>query len=505
MPRENETSCVTGGNLYLLIGTVVLASCSGGSGGGGTPLSAVPATDGQGEWTWVAGLPDLGVYGTEGTASVGNGPGARAEANSWTDAMGNFWLFGGSAYESTGLIGPFDDLWEYSPSSGEWTWESGSDVVDTSAAVYGTRGIGSISNTPGSRVQAYTWVDASGNLWMFGGGGYDSTGTPGDLNDIWEYSPNSSEWTWVGGSNLANVSGVYGTMGSRLANATPGARCCGSVWTDSSGNVWIFGGIGYDSTGAMGDLNDLWEYSPSSGQWTWVSGSNVIDATGVYGTAGSASADTVPGARDGASSWIDSLGNLWLFGGENPISLTEFNDLWRYSPSSGQWTWMSGAGWQYSPSSKQWTWMSGSDVAGVTGMYGTMGVASASTLPAARDGASSWSDSSGNLWLFGGGVTATITNAFNDIWEYSPSSGEWTWVGGADVANADAVYGSPGSASPDITPGALSHASNWTDSSGDEWIFGGFGGSGTDGGIGGTSGLGYGGVFNDLWRWSPAP
>jgi len=34
-----------------------------------------------------------------------------------------------------------------------------------------------------------SWSDASGNLWLFGGEGFDSTGTEGTLNDLWEYQP----------------------------------------------------------------------------------------------------------------------------------------------------------------------------------------------------------------------------------------------------------------------------------------------------------------------------
>lgn len=33
-------------------------------------------------------------------------------------------------------------------------------------------------------------------------------------------------------------------------------------WTDASGNLWLFGGDDYDSTGAQGNPNDLWEYQP---------------------------------------------------------------------------------------------------------------------------------------------------------------------------------------------------------------------------------------------------
>ena len=62
-----------------------------------------------------------------------------------------------------------------------------------------------------------------------------------------------------------------------------------------------------------GYLNDLWKYS--NNQWTWVSGNNSVNAAGVYGTQGVASASNYPGARYGAVSWIDSSGSLWLFGG----------------------------------------------------------------------------------------------------------------------------------------------------------------------------------------------
>jgi len=33
------------------------------------------------------------------------------------------------------------------------------------------------------------WIDAQGNLWIFGGHGYDPTGNVGQLNDVWMYKP----------------------------------------------------------------------------------------------------------------------------------------------------------------------------------------------------------------------------------------------------------------------------------------------------------------------------
>jgi hypothetical protein len=66
----------------------------------------------------------------------------------------------------------------------------------------------------------------------------------------------------MGGSSTVGHAGVYGTLGTAAAGNIPGSRDAAVTWTDSSGNFWLFGGWGYDSTGTVGDLNDLWEYQP---------------------------------------------------------------------------------------------------------------------------------------------------------------------------------------------------------------------------------------------------
>ena len=86
------------------------------------------------------------------------------------------------------------------------------------------------------------------------------------------------------------------------------------------------------------DLNDLWKYDISSNSWTWIHDSDTANQTGeqkmkkkekqkfhffcshsffsgVYGSQGTGTTNTTPGARLGASSWIDLNGTLWLFGG----------------------------------------------------------------------------------------------------------------------------------------------------------------------------------------------
>jgi hypothetical protein len=140
----------------------------------------------NGEWTWVGGsnaLRQSGTYGTQGTASASNGPGARVAAANWIDASGNFWLFGGDGEDSVGAVGAMNDLWKYS--NGEWTWVDGSNLVNQ-PGVYGELGQFSSSNIPGARFSASASI-SGGNLWLFGGSG-QTTGTDlGMLNDLWTY------------------------------------------------------------------------------------------------------------------------------------------------------------------------------------------------------------------------------------------------------------------------------------------------------------------------------
>jgi N-acetylneuraminic acid mutarotase len=442
--------------------------------------SVTVACSHYGQWLWESGSNRVnasGVYGTQGTPSASNVPGARYAGSSWTDSSGNLWLFGGVGYDLAGGAGDLNDLWRYSPSTGQWAWISGGNAVNA-AGIYGTQGTAAANNVPGARYAASSWIDSSGNLWLFGGYGGDSTGSAGKLNDLWQYSPGTNEWTWLNGDNVDNAAGVYGTQGTPSAGNVPGARYAASSWIDSTGNLWLFGGFGGDSTGNAGKLNDLWRYSPSTGQWAWISGGSAGNSIGVYGTRGTPSASNVPGARQAASAWIGSSGNLWLFGGygyDSTGALGYLHDLW-----------------QYSPSTNEWTWISGGNLANASGVYGTQSTGAAGNLPGGRQAASSWIDASGNLWLFGGyGYDSSGALGYlNDLWQYSPSTNEWTWVSDGNVVNASGAYGTQGTGAAGNLPGGRQAANSWTDAAGNLWLFGGAG----DGSIGN-------GYLNDLWRF----
>jgi hypothetical protein len=268
-----------------------------------------------------------GIYGTLGAASPANTPGGRTGAVSWTDPSGNFWLFGGSGYDTAGEYGFLNDLWKYS--AGQWTWMGGS-YLCCQPGVYGTQGIASSANVPTVRVSGATSTDAAGNLWLFGGIGLDSTGNLGFLNDLWRYS--AGQWTWMGGSNLVDQPGVYGTQGMAASSNFPGARGQAVSWTDTAGNFWLFGGNnGFDPNETI--LSDLWKYS--GGQWAWMGGSNMPDQPGSFGTQGNPASTDIPGARFAAQVWIDPSGNFWLFGGVGYDSTQAYgtlNDLWEYQP-----------------------------------------------------------------------------------------------------------------------------------------------------------------------------
>ena len=146
------------------------------------------------------------------------------------------------------------------------------------SVVYGIKGVPSVNNKPGKRETAFTWTDKAGNLWLFGG-----TTIGGVYDDMWRYNPSTKEWTWMKGSTAQNVSSwVYGVQGVPAPGNWPGARRLGVSWTDTSGNFWLFGGIG----GVR--FNDLWKYNPLSNQWAWMKGdsANSSNPNGNYGNYG---------------------------------------------------------------------------------------------------------------------------------------------------------------------------------------------------------------------------
>jgi hypothetical protein len=526
---------------------------------------------GHNDWTWIDGTNKAGIaappapqYGSFPTAApptipnpLTNTPGARYGAVGWTDKFGSLFLFGGDGFELSGkspadtLNAPMNDLWVCDMSFGDfcqWQLVGGYDPTVVGSGPTATtvgkqiianaqnegqggnyNGIG-VAGVPAARLGAVSWTDKSGNFWLFGGSNGNNF-----LNDFWEYNPSGlnsgnyttteGQWLWVGGSAVVDKPGNYSS-----GTLVPGSRTNAVTWTDSLGNLWLFGGYGYDGqttlcpvTGCLGFLNDLWEYT-TAGNWVFVSGGNTnkVNQNGIYGAQGTAAATNMPGGRQESAGWADANGNLWLFGGEGDDSVGTangiLNDLWVYNIAS-----------------KQWTWVIGSNLANQTGTYpaqpvtgpvstttaaGTCGLAvgdppdcsavsPAGAFPGSRWGASGWIDANGNLWLFGGwGLDSTGTNgngALNDLWAYTPNTtasqpGTWAWIKGSNTGAQNGIYGDetfPYKTYQLWTAGGRSNATHWVDNNNQLWLFGGVGYDSTS-----TTGNGY---LNDLWRYLPYP
>lgn len=433
-------------------------------------------------WTWVAGsstVNAVGVYGTKGVPAAGNLPGARGYQALIVGSDGKVWMSAGHGTDAAGAKGHLNDLWKYDPATQQWAWISGGNVADV-AGVYGTKGVPSVDNAPGSRDSHELWKDAGGNLWLFGGFGFDSSGTTGDLNDMWVFDPTSLEWTWISGSNSRNQSGVYGTKGVPDADNVPGARVRATSWTDGSGKFWVFGGVGSDAAGNIGDLNDLWKFDPVTKEWAWMGGSDVREQHGVYGTKGVASVLNQPGARDASAVWQGTDGKFYLFGGEGFDGIGgqgQLSDLWSLNPAT-----------------LEWTWVSGNALVNQIGVYGTKGTASPSNVPGGNNGSCAWVDSSGRLWLFGGrGYDATGSLGYlGDLWKYDVAAGQWTWVFGNKTAFQQGHYGAKGKRYLSNIPGGRFHLMSWVGANGDLWLFGGTG-------IDGQGSIDY---LNDVWKYT---
>jgi N-acetylneuraminic acid mutarotase len=508
---------------------------------------------GKGCWTWVSGpitRDQVGVYGTKGTPASGNYPGSRSLATTWYDGT-YLWLFGGEGYDSAGGTKDLNDLWRYNISTNEWTWMSGSSTGNQFGA-YGTIGVGSTSNYPGGRSATTKGWTTSGFLWFFGGQGRDDVSGINYLNDVWRFEISTGEWTWMKGSNLVSQNGTYGTKGTEASGNTPGARERMASFVDSSGNFWLFGGVGRDSIGSSSYLNDLWRYNVATNDWTWMSGANTVNQTAVPGTKGTAAAPNTPGALQDTTSWTDSSGAFWLFGGNGKDSAGNFgylNSMWKFDTGTGWWTWVRGLStkdkkgtygdekvganantpssrwmangwvtggtklwlfggsgfdccqttweqemqdmWSFNTSNKRWQWERGMSDVNYWGDPGTTGVAKASNLPDLRDSPSCTFDSvNGNAWMFGGVSFGTY---ISDLWKFDPVAGWWTEMTGNTGYDSAGVFGTLGVPATGNYPSSREAAAVWADSSGHFWLFGGYG----------KDSAGNTGALNDLWSYDP--
>lgn len=441
-------------------------------------LVSLPLSQHAQVWTWMHGTDTLNVppvYGTTGVSAPSNRPGSLEGSACWTDAAGNFWMFGGSLYNGTSadLV---NDLWNYNTASNEWKRVRGTGTV--ALANYGTQNVSAASNSPGGRSNSVTWTDGSGNLWMFGGQGVTTGTTVGFLNDLWMYNTGNNQWVWVSGSNAIDQPGLYGMLGTPSATNIPGGRAYAAGWISGT-TLYVFGGTGISATSSSGYLSDLWTYNTLNGQWTYIKGSTNTYQAASHGTQGVPFSGNSPGCRSGSVYWKDNSNNFWIHGGRgfwSGFGACSWGDLWRYDPATNNWTWMKGSSTPFT-----------------SPVYGTQAVAAAGNDPGMREDATGWTDNNGDLWMFGGAAYYNSAGGqSSDTWKYNIATNQWTWMLGPAGIYGTHSYGSRFLPAATNSPPYRQNVSRFRDASGGMWM--GFGSAINSSVTPSTR------VYADLWR-----
>lgn len=438
-----------------------------------------------------------GVDGQWMTPAPENRPSGRYNAVGWTDNSGHLWLFGGNGIYANptvqnraDYIGNLNDLWMFDPSTNEWTWMDGMVSLPlspygyfyTPPGIYGTEGTPSITNLPGMRSGAVGWTDSSGKFWLFGGDGVDSEATSGALNDLWEYEPNTSAQTAAAAPTFNPASGNV-TAGQTVAisDSTPGATVfytigesavpveyTGPVTVNSSETVVAIAVVsGYANSAPtsayyMVAAAAVPIFSLTPGEYT---GSQTISISD--GTPNALIYYTLDGTTPTTSSTLYQV----------PIAITSSETIQAVAVATGYAKSATAtAAYSIWPATdvNEWAWMSGPSAPGTPRVCGNLGTPSLNNNPGSRNLPAYWTDVSGNFWFFGGyGYDAHNNNAYlNDLWEFTPSTNEWTWMGGDSVApygnysGQPGVYGTQGTPAVGNIPGGRQGPGSWTDGKG---------------------------------------
>jgi N-acetylneuraminic acid mutarotase len=435
-------------------------------------ISPVSSIYGQTQGAWLQGSPG---YSADNSL---NYPGARRGAATWTPEGSQYrYMFGGLGFADNSTQMALADLWRFDTVAQTWSLLPDGTYGNPLGFV-STWGTPHPLNQPGGRDSSLAIFEptGAGKLWLFGGSGVSTSGSPGFMNDLWSYDLGTNEWTLVSGNpTLVDQNGNMNAFNVPETTNYPGARVATSGWYHG-GKIYVFGGYGYpDSSspnaGSQGHLNDLWVFDTVAKTWAMINGTNLHDNPGNA---------SMPSARRWSMPWKAPNGLFWLFGGHGAGSngVGYLNDMWSYNNSTNT-----------------WTRFGGPDFINGTMVGGMRLVSSNKIWPASRFAATTWTSSDGKLYMFGGdGRTMSWGNSgyLSDIWNFDPLTGQWTWLGGitqyyngveSPAASQPGSYGPLGTFGS-YTPGSRSNAMAWPDSNGNVHIFG------------GVSNYGY---FNDLW------
>lgn len=122
-------------------------------------------------------------------------------------------------------------------------------------------------------------------------------------------------WWLVDGGNAKNQVGRYSL------NAYPGARAgavSGYTLSEGKATLWLFGGFGAAFFEAKGYLSDLWRFNTQQQRYenrVYAARTSLMIPS-IYGAYGDFNRGSWPGGRAFSSTFTDTSGRMWIYGGE---------------------------------------------------------------------------------------------------------------------------------------------------------------------------------------------
>jgi hypothetical protein len=164
------------------------------------------------------------------------------------------------------------------------------------------------------------------------------------------------QWQQISGAGQTNANPFYGALNQGTEQTTPGSRYSSATATDATNRLlFLYGGLSNGTAATNTGVarpacrGDLWQYSTSGTNWSWISGNSSLLLPSWHGTRNVESPSTAVGCRMDAVLFYDLSGSnrfLYLFGGyvySSNGNVGVSNAFWRYNLTSGYWSWRDGS------------------------------------------------------------------------------------------------------------------------------------------------------------------
>lgn len=375
-------------------------------------------------------------------------PGSRAGATYWQISDGTFWMFGGEGFDDKPTNEPsmLNDLWEFDTRNQMWR------IIDDVDPSHKNEDSNSKGPIPEPRKLAASCGVQDMVFVVFGGEGQVNQ----ILNDTWLYDTPRSEW-------------LHLKLAVNLPQ--PPGRKDMAYWCHRDKMI-IFGGI--DEKNQV--LHDMWEFSLKALIWT------VVEA------------NVRPTQRAGSLTWQSQKG-LYMYGGYTVSSaknILGLNDLWQFIRRNQTWVQLDTDSNQTCSTldEQQGTLLNSMGV-----MHGQIDKESPCNSPGGRRHSATWTDTQGDLWLYGGEILPVYQNAtamlyplpvteirdiysskvlMAELWRFDIEKLVWLWMGMDPHPGLNPVYGTNYEPGENNRPGARCQMVSWT-RKGQMFLYGGLG------------------------------